>query len=112
MWRREGLNVPRKQPKKRQLWLNDGSCARKRPQHRNHVWVYDFVMDRTHNGKRLRMLTVIDEYTRVCLAIKAARRLKSSDVIGQLVNLFLTKEIPDCIRLDNGPEFTAEQVRT
>ena len=112
IWRREGLKVPRKQPKKKRLWLNDGSCVRKRPQYRNHVWAYDFVMDRTHNGKRFRMLTVIDEYTRECLAIKVSRKLNSTDVIDTLFDLFVSKGIPDYIRSDNGPEFTAEQVRT
>ena len=69
IWRREGLKVPQKQPKRRRLWLNDGDCIRKRPQYRNHVWAYDFFMDRTHDGKRFRMLTIIDEYTRECLTI-------------------------------------------
>lgn len=68
IWRREGLKVPGKQPKRGRLWLNDGSCIRLRPQHRNHVWAYDFVEDRTRDGRKFRMLTVIDELTRECLA--------------------------------------------
>ena len=73
IWRREGLRVPKKQPKRGRIWLNDGSCIRRRPQHRNHVWSYDFVADRTHSGRPIRMLTVIDEYTRECLAIEVPK---------------------------------------
>ena len=111
IWRREGLKVPKKQPKRERLWLNDGSCIRKRPKYRNHVWAYDFVMDRTHNGKRFRMLTVIDEYTRECLAIKVERKLNSTDVLDTLLDLFILYGMPDHIRSDNGSEFTAELVR-
>lgn len=93
------------------MWLNDGSCIRKRPQYRNHVWAYDFVMDRTHDHKRFRMLTVIDEYTRECLSIKVARKLNSTDVIDTLLDLFIAKGVPDYIRSDNGSEFTATLVR-
>ena len=81
IWRQEGLKVPKKQPKRSRLWLNDGSCVRKRPEYKNHVWAYDFVQDRTHEGKRFPMLTVIDDYSRKCLAIKVDRSLKSIDVI-------------------------------
>ena len=77
LWRREGLKVPQKQPKRRRLWLNDGSCVRLRPAHRDHVWSYDFVHHRTHDGRAFRMLTLIDEFTRECLAIDVARRLTS-----------------------------------
>jgi len=81
IWRQEGLKVPKKHPKRSRLWLNGGSCVRKRPEYKNHVWAYDFVQDRTHEGKRFRMLTVIDEYSRECLAVKVDRSLKSIDVI-------------------------------
>jgi len=111
IWRREGLKVPKKQPKRGRLWLNDGSCVRRRPEHRNHVWAYDFVQDRTHDGKTFRILTVIDEYTRECLALKVARKLKSVDVLETLADLFILKGIPDYIRSDNGPEFTAVMLR-
>lgn len=111
IWRREGLKVPKKQPKRGRLWFNDGSCVRLRPTHRNHVWAYDFVMARTHNGKSFRMLTVIDEHTRECLAITVARRLRSDDVLEQLAWLFMTRGVPENIRSDNGAEFTAEVVR-
>jgi putative transposase len=111
IWRREGLKVPQKQPKRERLWFNDGSCIRKRPEYRNHVWAYDFVMDRTHNGKRFRMLTIIDEYTRECLAIKVGRKLNSTDVVDTLLDLFVMHGVPDYIRSDNGSEFTARLVR-
>ena len=111
LWRREGLKVPQKQPKRRRLWWNDGSCLRLRPLYRNHVWSYDFVADRTSNGRPLRMLTVMDEYTRECLAIDVARRLKSDDVLERLMDLFIRHGIPEHLRSDNGSEFTAKMVR-
>jgi transposase InsO family protein len=111
IWRREGLKVPQKQPKRRRLWLNDGSCVRLRPQHQNHVWSYDFVMDRTHDGLPLRMLTVMDEYTLECLAIDVSRRFNSSDVIDQLFDLFVMRGTPEYIRSDNGPEFISKSIR-
>ena len=111
IWKREGLKVPQKQPKRGRLWLNDGSCIRLRPQHANHVWSYDFVQDRTHDGKAFRMLTVIDEFTRRCLAILVARKLKSDDVLACLADLFARHGPPGHIRSDNGSEFTAQAVR-
>jgi transposase InsO family protein len=111
IWREEGLKVPQKQPKRRRLWLNDGSCIRLRPQYKNHVWSYDFVADRTSDGRPIRMLTIIDEYTRECLAIKVDRTLKAFDVIEQLADLFVARGTPDFIRSDNGSEFTALVVR-
>jgi len=111
IWRREGLRVPQKQPKRGRLWLNDGSCIRLRPQYPNHVWAYDFVMDRTHDGRAFRMLTIIDEYTRECLDIVVDRKLRSTDVIESLAELFVTKGLPRHIRSDNGPEFCANAVR-
>ena len=111
IWRREGLKVPAKQPKRGRLWLNDGSCIRLRPCWRNHVWAYDFVQARTHDGRTFRMLTVIDEFTRECLAIEVARRLRSDDVLHVLAKLFVQHDPPDHIRSDNGPEFTAKVVR-
>ena len=111
IWRREGLKVPKKQPKRGRLWLNDGSCIRLRPSWPNHVWAYDFVQARTHDGRAFRMLTVIDEYTRQCLAIPVARRLRSDDVLHSLTELFSRHGAPDHIRSDNGSEFTAKVVR-
>ena len=111
IWTQEGLKVPRKQPKRGRIWLNDGSCIRLRPLYRHHVWSYDFVADRTHDGRPLKMLTVLDEYSRECLAIVVARRLKSDDVLETLTELFAEHGPPAHIRSDNGPEFTAEVVR-
>ena len=111
IWRQEGLKVPQKQPKRRRLWLNDGSCVRLRAEYENHVWSYDFVADRTHDGRPIRMLTVIDEYTRECLAIDVERRLRHDDVIYRLEQLFIERGVPAHIRSDNGPEFTAQAVR-
>lgn len=111
IWRREGLKVPKKQPKRGRLWLNDGSCVRLRPCWPKHVWAYDFVMARTHDGKAFRMLTVIDEFTRECLAIKVARRMKNEDVMHVLADLFIERGQPDHLRSDNGSEFTAEAIR-
>jgi len=111
IWRREGLKVPHKQPKRGRLWLNDGSCIRLRPEHPNHVWSYDFVEDRTHNGRKYRMLNIIDEFTRECLAIRVSRKLKAVDVIDALTDLFILRGIPGHIRSDNGPEFIAKALR-
>ena len=111
IWRREGLKVPQKQPKRGRLWLNDGSCVRLRPEHPNHVWSYDFVEDRTHNGRKYRMLNIIDEFTRECLAIRVSRKLNSIDVIDVLSDLFILRGVPGHIRSDNGPEFIAKAVR-
>jgi transposase InsO family protein len=111
LWRREGLKVPMKQPKRRRLWLADGSCVRLRPMHRDHVWSYDFVMDRTSDGRAFRMLTLIDEHSRECLAIDVARRLSSEDVLERLSDLFVRRGVPAYVRSDNGSEFTATKVR-
>ena len=111
LWRREGLKVPTKQPKRGRLWLNDGSCIRLRAERPDHVWSYDFVADRTHNGKAYRMLCIIDEFTREALAIRVARRLNSTDVIEALCDLFIVRGIPAHIRSDNGPEFIAAALR-
>jgi putative transposase len=111
IWRREGLKVPQKQPKRGRLWLNDGSCVRLRPTHKGHVWSYDFVQDRTHEGKVFRMLCIIDEFTRECLAIRVERRLNSRDVLDELGELFVRHGPPEHIRSDNGPEFIATALR-
>ena len=111
IWRREGLKVPAKQPKRKRLWLNDGSCIRLRAERPNHVWSYDFVHHRTHDGRAFRMLNIVDEYTRECLAIRVARKLKSADVMDVLSDLFLVRGVPAHIRSDNGPEFVADAVQ-
>ena len=111
IWRREGLKVPQKQPKKGRLWLNDGSCIRLRPERPNHVWSYDFVHDRTDDGRVYRTLNIIDEFTREALAIRVDRKLKSIDVVDALTDLFILRGPPAFIRSDNGPEFIAQKVR-
>lgn len=111
LWRREGLKVPTKQPKKGRLWLNDGSCVRLKPEHRNHVWAYDFVHCRTDDGRAFRTLNIVDEYSRECLAIKVKRKLNSTTVIDVLTDLFILRGVPAYIRSDNGPEFVAKAVR-
>jgi transposase InsO family protein len=111
IWRQEGLKVPRKQPKRGRLWFADGSCTRRRAEHRNHVWSYDFVFARTHDGRPIRMLTLVDEYTRECLAIDVERRLDSEDVLERLEALFVARGTPEFIRSDNETEFTAKAVR-
>ena len=111
LWRREGLKVPQKQPKRGRLWLTDGSCIRRRPAYRHHVWAYDFVTARTQDGRPLKILTVIEEYSRECLAIVVARRLRSLEVLETLAELFVTHAVPAHIRSDNGPEFTATVMR-
>jgi len=111
LWRREGLKVPTKQPKKGRLWLNDGSCVRLRPEYRDHVWSYDFVHHRTDDGKVFRTLNILDEHSRECLAIRVKRKLNSTDVIDVLTDLFILRGVPAFIRSDNGPEFVAQAVR-
>jgi transposase InsO family protein len=111
IWRREGLKVPARQKKRGRLWLNDGSCIRLRPEHRNHVWTYDFVHERTQDGKALRLLTVVDEFSRECLAIRVGRRLKAKDVLSTMAGLFLQHGVPQYLRSDNGSEMTATAVR-
>jgi len=111
IWRREGLKVPYKQPKRSRLWFNDGSCVRLRPERPNHVWSYDFVQGRTHEGRAYRTLNIIDEFTREALMIKVDRKLNSGDVIDALTDLFILRGPPAFIRSDNGPEFIAQAVR-
>jgi putative transposase len=111
IWRREGLKVPQKQPKRGRLWLADGSCVRLRPQHQDHVWSYDFMVARTSDGRAFRILTILDEYTRQCLAILVARHISAQEVIDQLFYIFRFRGLPEHIRSDNGPEFTARAVR-
>ena len=111
IWRREGLKVPKKQKPRSRLWLNGGSCIRLRPERRNHVWSYDFVEAQTHDGRKVRLLTLIDEFTRECLAIRVARRINSFGVIETMADVMLIRGVPEHIRSDNGPEMTAKIVR-
>jgi transposase InsO family protein len=111
IWRREGLKVPKKQSKRGRLWLNDGSCIRLRPRFKDHVWSYDFMIARTGERRAFRILNIIDEYTRECLAILVKRRITSQDVIDQIFQLIIFRGIPEHIRSDNGTEFTAKAIR-
>ena len=111
IWRREGLKVPAKQSKQGRIWSADGSCIRLRAERPNHVWSYDFVEDRTHEGRKYRMLNLIDEFTHECLAIRVDRKLKSTDVIDLLSDQFILRGVPEHIRSDNGPEFVAKAVQ-
>ena len=111
LWKREGLKVPSKQPKRRRLWLHDGSCIRLRPASKDHVWSYDFMQERTHDGRAFRLLTLVDESTRECLAIDVKRRMNHQDVLDRLAELFVERGVPQYIRPDNGAEFTARAVR-
>ena len=111
IWRREGLKVPKKQRPRGRLWLNDGSCVRLRPERRNHVWSYDFVEAQTHDGRKIRLMTLIDEFTRECLAIRVARRINGMGVIEAMADAMIVHGVPEHIRSDNGPEMTAKIVR-
>jgi transposase InsO family protein len=111
VWRREGLKVPKKQPKRARLWLADGSCIRLRPEHPNHVWSFDFVETQTHDGRRIRLMTLIDEFSRKCLAIRVARRINAIGVIETLADAMLMNGVPEHIRSDNGPEMVAKVLR-
>ncbi len=111
LWRQEGLKVPSRQPKRKRLWLNDGSCVRLRPAYKDHVWSYDIVKDRTSDGRALRLLTIIDEYSRECLAIDVGRHMTSEQVLERLAQLFVERGTPTYLRSDNGPEFIATAVR-
>ena len=111
IWRREGLKVPKRQKPRGRLWLNDGSCVRLRPERKNHVWSYDFVSTKTHDGRTVRMLNLIDEYTRECFAIRTERRLGSKDVLETLADVMIAHGVPEHIRSDNGPEFVAKELR-
>jgi putative transposase len=111
IWRREGLKVPKKQPRRARLWLNDGSCIRLRPEYPNHVWSFDFVETQTHDGRRIRLMTLIDEFSRKCLAIRVARRINAIGVIEALAGAMLFEGTPVHIRSDNGPEMVAKVLR-
>jgi transposase InsO family protein len=111
IWRQEGLKVPQKHPKRGRLWLNDGSCVRLRAERPNHVWSYDFVEDRTHDGRKFRMLCLIDEFSHEALAIRVKRRLNSTDVLETLADVMILRGPPAYVRSDNGPEFIASALR-
>lgn len=111
IWRSAGLKVPQKLRKKGRLWMNDGSALRLRPERKDHVWSYDFIFDRTYDGRTLKILSVIDEYTRECLMLKVARNFKAAEVVDALNEVFLVRGAPEHIRSDNGAEFAAKEVK-
>ena len=111
IWRKEGLRVPKRQRPRARLWLNDGSCVRLRAEHANHIWSYDFVTAWTHDGRVLRLLRLIEEYTRECLASLVGRRIGAQELIEFLADVMLQRGIPGHIRSDNGPEFVATRLR-
>ena len=110
LWRKEGLKVPKKTRKKRRLGHGGNSCVRRRAEHQNHVWCWDFIHDRTLTGQPLKWLAITDEYTRECLALEVARSITAETVVDVLTNLFLTRGVPGHIRSDNGPEFIAKAI--
>jgi transposase InsO family protein len=111
LWKQEGLRVPARQPKRGRLWLADGSCVRLRPAHRHHVWSWDFVMDRTDDGRPLKLMVVLDEWSRECLAIHVARRIRATDVLQVFADLMQVHGVPTQLRSDNGPEMVATTLR-
>lgn len=112
IWREEGLKRPAKQHKRRRLWLTDGNCIRLRPEHENHVWSYDFVEDRTTDGRKMRFLNILDEFGRTCLHSTPKRTWRNNDVIEALYSLILLRGAPEYLRSDNGSEFTAKELRS
>jgi transposase InsO family protein len=111
LWRREGLRVPRKRRKRRSLGVSENSCLQRKAEHPDHTWCWDFVFDRTVNGSPLKWLSIVDEYTRECLALKVDRSITSEDVIDTLSELFAQRRVPKEIRSDNGPEFIAQAIQ-
>lgn len=111
LWCREGLKVPQKRRKRRRLGMSENGCVQRRAEHKDHVWCWDFVFDRTTQGSVLKCLSIVDEHTRECLALKVDRSITSEDVIDTLAELFAMRGVPQCIRSDNGPEFIANAIR-
>jgi putative transposase len=114
LWRQEGLKVPGKQRKRRRLLLlgkSENGCTRRRAEHKDYVWSYDFVMDLTEDGRRLKMMPVVDEYTRECLSIDVECSITAEDVVDTLASLFRSRGEPAFIRSDNGPEFVAKAIK-
>ncbi len=111
LWRREGLKVPQKRKKRRRLGKSNNGCVRHRAEHKDHVWCWDFIFDRTASGSMLKWLGLVDEYTRECLALKVDRNITSEDLIDTLAELFAMRGVPKCIRSDNGPELTAHELQ-
>jgi transposase InsO family protein len=111
LWRREGLKVPRKTRKKRYLGTSANGCSRRRAERMNQVWAWDFIFDRTANGRSLKWFSLVDEYTRECLALEVGRSMRAEEVVDVLAELFVVRGVPEHIRSDNGPEFIAGAIR-
>jgi len=110
LWRKEGLKVPQKKRKRRRLGVGANACDKRRAMAMNDVWAWDFVFDRTTSGSAIKWLSIVDEHTRECLALKPARSITSNDVIDTLAELFAMRGVPKHIRSDNGPEFAAKKI--
>jgi transposase InsO family protein len=111
LWRQEGLQVPRRAHKRRRCGDSKNGCTRKKARYPNHVWTYDFLFDQTEDGRRLKLLPVVDEFTRECLTLEVARHMEAQDVIGVLEYLFALRGAPRYLRSDNGPEFVAQRIK-
>jgi len=111
LWKKEGLKVPQKKRKRRRLGHSDNGIARRRAEHKDHVWAWDFIHDRTEDGRAIKWLSIVDEFTRECLCLEVARGMTSGDVIDLLIELFHTRGLPKHIRSDNGPEFIARAIQ-
>jgi putative transposase len=111
LWRQEGLKVPRKKRKRRSLGVSANACHCRRAEHKDHVWTWDFIFDRTTSGSALKWLSIVDEFTRECLTLKVARGITSEDVIDALAELFAMRGVPQHVRSDNGPEFIAHAIQ-
>jgi putative transposase len=111
IWQKECLQVPYRRKRKRSQGSSENACFVKRAEYINHVWTYDFIDDRTEDGRKLKFLTVLDEYTRESLAIEVERSITSKYVLSVLDYLFMLRGVPGYIRSDNGSEFIAEAVK-
>jgi putative transposase len=111
LWRREGLKVPQKKRKKRRLGVAENGCDRLQATHKNHVWAWDFAFDRTESGTQLKWLSIVDEHTRECLALKVARSITSEDLIDTVAELLAMRGVPENLRSDNGSEFVAKKLQ-
>lgn len=111
LWRREGMRVPRKPRRRRPAGNSANSCVRRKAEYRNHVWSYDFLFDRTENGRQVKILGLVDEYTRECICLHAARSITADDLIGLLASAMIERGMPRFVRSDNGPEFAAHAAK-
>ncbi len=110
IWQKEGLQVPYRHKFRKVKGTSENGCAVKTAEYPNHVWTYDFIIDQTEDGGKLKILTVLDEFTRESLAIEPGRSIRATDVIGVLEYLFMVRGAPKFIRSDNGPEFIADAI--